>query len=120
MILCHYCSEFVGKALKAGVITAWPGKEECLLAVSAILADNSNLEHRTTQHDLDAIKFLDRCLERVKLKIGKKKFYKDVKKSKKDFSNMNSRDLLRKDFKQWDIHGNLTIGISSVGLSFKK
>lgn len=88
------------------------------LALAAILADTTDLEdeHKTTQHDRDAVTYLEAKIK-MSPRVGKEykhdEFFKLVSDAKHNLDGLSIRDILRKDYKQWTEHG-LVLGTSAV------
>lgn len=87
------------------------------LALAPILIDTANLtdKNKTTKFDEDAVEYLKR-------KIGVANFdttgfFEAVSVLKEDISPLSMRDVLRKDYKEWQ-DGGLKLGTSSVTASF--
>ncbi|KAF2844945.1 exopolyphosphatase-like protein [Plenodomus tracheiphilus IPT5] len=87
------------------------------LGIASILIDSSNLkdQNKTTEHDLLAVEYLEAkimlCPQTASFDRGT--FYTEIDAAKKDIGGMRLRDILRKDYKQWDQQG-LKLGVSSV------
>ncbi|MCL2792737.1 MAG: DHH family phosphoesterase [Spirochaetaceae bacterium] len=89
-------------------------KESAILLSSAILIDTSNLSHKsgkTTEKDEKIL-----CHLLSKYKIDGLELFKNLSREKRNISNLSSRDILRKDYKEW-IMGRKKTGFASVGLS---
>lgn len=95
------------------------------LLISTILVDTTNLDPamgRTTQRDEDAIKalvaHLDEAGDDYGLRTAEERTaaFKLLNHLKFDLSNLETPDLLRKDYKAW-VSGGVKYGISSVTLS---
>ena len=88
------------------------------LALGSILIDTVNLkaEHKVTDHDRKAIKYLEAKIN-ASSKLGpeydRDAFFKEINDAKSDLSGLSLEEILRKDYKQWT-EGDLTLGISSV------
>ena len=91
-------------------------KECAILLSGAILIDTSNLSHKsgkTTEKDEKILNYLI-----SEYKIDKNELFKNLSIEKHNISNLSSRDILRKDYKEWIMGGKKT-GFSSVGLPFQ-
>lgn len=88
------------------------------LALGALLIDSINMkaEHKVTEHDKKAVRFLEAKIN-ISHKYGKDydrdKFFHEINEAKSNIDDLSLRDILRKDYKQWQ-EGDLTLGISSV------
>ncbi|KXT00360.1 hypothetical protein AC578_5857 [Pseudocercospora eumusae] len=88
------------------------------LALGAILIDSINMkaEHKVTEHDKKAVRFLEAKIN-ISHKYGKDyerdRFFNEINTAKSNIDELSLRDILRKDYKQWQ-EGDLTLGISSV------
>lgn len=88
------------------------------LALGAILIDSINMkaEHKITDHDKKAVRFLEAKIN-ISHKYGKDydrdRFFNEINDAKSNIDDLSIRDILRKDYKQWQ-EGDLTLGISSV------
>lgn len=88
------------------------------LALASVVIDTMNLEdeHKTTQHDRDAVKYLEAKINQC-AKIGaqfdRKAFFEEINNAKKDLNSLTVEEILRKDYKQWTENG-LNLGTSAV------
>ncbi|KAF7194214.1 putative exopolyphosphatase [Pseudocercospora fuligena] len=88
------------------------------LALGAILIDSINMkaEHKVTEHDKKAVRYLEAKIN-ISHKYGKDydrdRFFNEINTAKSNIDELSIRDILRKDYKQWQ-EGDLTLGISSV------
>lgn len=98
--------------------------QAALLALGAILIDTQNLtsKHKVTPHDVKAVKLLEAFVgmsPRLSPGFDRGVFYKGLEEAKSDISSLSVRDVLRKDYKEWN-DGDLRLGVASVvqGLGF--
>ncbi|EMF11909.1 DHH phosphoesterase [Sphaerulina musiva SO2202] len=88
------------------------------LALGPILIDSINIEatHKISEADTKAVRFLEAKIH-ISHKYGKsysrETFYAELNEAKSNIEGMSLRDILRKDYKQWQ-EGDLKLGISSV------
>ncbi|KAI5364776.1 Putative DDH domain, DHHA2 domain, DHHA2 domain superfamily, DHH phosphoesterase superfamily [Septoria linicola] len=88
------------------------------LALASILIDSINMkaEHKVTNHDKKAVRFLEAKIN-ISHKYGKDydrdRFFNQINDAKSNIDDLSIRDILRKDYKQWQ-EGDLNLGISSV------
>lgn len=88
------------------------------LALGAILIDSINMQatHKISDHDTKAVRFLEAKIH-ISLKYGKDyhraAFFTQLNDAKSNIEALSLRDILRKDYKQWQ-EGDLRLGISSV------
>ena len=88
------------------------------LALGSILIDTVNLtgEHKVTDHDRKAVKYLEAKIQ-ASPKVGpnydRDAFFKEIDDAKSHLDDLSLEEILRKDYKQWT-EGNLVLGISSV------
>lgn len=88
------------------------------LALGPILIDSINLQaaHKISEADTKAIRFLEAKIH-ISHKYGKSYsreiFYAELNEAKSNIEALSLRDILRKDYKQWQ-EGDLKLGISSV------
>lgn len=88
------------------------------LALGAILIDSINMkaEHKVTEHDKKAVRYLEAKIN-ISHKYGKDydrdKLFDEINAAKSNIDELSLRDILRKDYKEWQ-EGDLTLGISSV------
>lgn len=88
------------------------------LALASVVIDTMNLEdeHKTTQHDQDAVKYLEAKINQC-AKIGaqfdRSAFFKEINNAKKDLGSLTLEEILRKDYKQWT-ENELNLGTSAV------
>lgn len=87
------------------------------LALGPILIDTNNLENKdkTTALDENAVKFLEGKVSTANFDTTS--FFNTIAKLKEDISPLSMRDILRKDYKEWE-DGGLKLGTSSVPASF--
>ena len=88
-------------------------KEIAILLSGAISIDTSNLSQKsgkTTQKDEKILNYLISEYE-----IDKNELFEKLSREKRNISNLSSRDILRKDYKEW-IMGREKTGFSSVNL----
>jgi exopolyphosphatase len=86
------------------------------LALASILVDTTNLqsEDKTTSHDHEAVEFLLEKISKTDTDFNREKFFKEIDAAKRDIGSLSLRDILRKDYKEWDCESNIRLGISSV------
>jgi len=94
------------------------------LALAAILIDTANLCQKVTPHDVAAVEILEKCiLSAANIKEtgdewDRDVFYEGIYKAKTRVGNMSLRDLIRKDYKEWNeetVDGSgRKLGIASV------
>lgn len=86
------------------------------LALGSVLIDTVNMkaEHKVTEHDKKAVRFLEAKINISKLgkDYDRDTFFTEVNEAKKDLDELTVEEILRKDYKQWT-EGDLTLGISS-------
>ncbi|SMN19144.1 similar to Saccharomyces cerevisiae YHR201C PPX1 Exopolyphosphatase, hydrolyzes inorganic polyphosphate (poly P) into Pi residues [Maudiozyma saulgeensis] len=94
-----------------------PGHDVTQLCLAAGLVDTTNFSHRVEQPDLISKELYSKYASDVDMDV----YTKVIKNAKNDISGFTARDLLRKDYKQFEfwndkgIHnGKLTMGISSI------
>lgn len=83
------------------------------LACAPLLVDTANMTSKVEQPDLDSFEVLKSLGQ--EFPFGS--FFQTVQNHKKNLEGMTGRDILRKDYKQWDNEGSSTklrLGISSV------
>ncbi|QSZ34301.1 hypothetical protein DSL72_005891 [Monilinia vaccinii-corymbosi] len=107
-----------------GDTVSWD-RELAYLALGPILIDTNNLQSKdkTQKSDIEAVQFLESLIEKAP-KIGetpwdRDQYFSSISTAKEDIGQMSLRDILRKDYKQWN-EGGMNLGISSVvqGLNF--
>jgi exopolyphosphatase len=89
------------------------------LALSAILIDTANLQNkgRVTEADVSAVDLLTRTMSPT---WDRTKFYEEVKNAKtRGLELLTIEEILAKDYKEWNISENETLGIASVVLPLK-
>ncbi|KAK3704626.1 Exopolyphosphatase [Vermiconidia calcicola] len=105
-------------ALDDAAYTSTWDAQVATLALGSILIDTINMEaeHKVTDHDRKAVKYLEAKIN-ASAKLGPKydrnAFFAEISDAKSDLSDVNLEEILRKDYKQWD-DGGLALGISSV------
>jgi exopolyphosphatase len=87
------------------------------LALSAILIDTHNLtdKTKTTPADQDAIRHLEATV--VGPDYDRARFFAEVLALKQDITPLSMRDVLRKDYKEWE-EGGLRLGTASAPVDF--
>ncbi|KAF2703438.1 exopolyphosphatase-like protein [Pleomassaria siparia CBS 279.74] len=88
------------------------------LGLASILIDTANLQSKdkTTEHDSKAVEYLEaKIMACPQLSAGfnRSEFYKEINTAKTDIGGLKLRDILRKDYKEWNARGQ-KLGISSV------
>jgi exopolyphosphatase len=88
------------------------------LGLASILIDTSNLQSqdKTTEHDRNAVSYLESMImlcPQLSTSFKRSALYKEVNAAKKNIGDLKLHDILRKDYKQWDENGQV-LGISSV------
>ncbi|KNG51826.1 hypothetical protein TW65_01018 [Stemphylium lycopersici] len=87
------------------------------LGLASILIDTANLNDasKTTEHDREAVEYLEAKImmcAQLAASFDRTSFYKEMDAAKKDIGSLKLQDILRKDYKQWDQGQKL--GVSSV------
>ncbi|KAA8916847.1 hypothetical protein TRICI_000966 [Trichomonascus ciferrii] len=83
------------------------------LACAPLLVDTANLTSKVEKPDLESFEILKQSSKDFPYNA----FFQTVQSHKKNLEGMSGRDILRKDYKQWDNEGSSTkmrLGISSV------
>lgn len=95
-------------------------ENQCLavLLLSGILLDTRNLQERTTESDIQAVEKLCKTA-RLAHPEETTKLFEVLNTRKLEQGGLETYDLLRKDFKAYNM-GGYNVGISSVGLEFNK
>ncbi|KAL5116621.1 hypothetical protein ACEQ8H_005499 [Pleosporales sp. CAS-2024a] len=88
------------------------------LGLASILIDTANLEdeNKTTEHDRQAVAYLEAKILLCRpwsTRFDRSKYYEEIDAAKKDIGALKLDDVLRKDYKEWEQSG-LKLGISSV------
>jgi exopolyphosphatase len=101
----------------AAFVQRWDA-EVAQLGLASILIDTANLEdeNKTTKHDSQAVEYLEAKImlcPQLAATFDRTKFYKEIDAAKKDIGSLELRDILRKDYKEWN-HSGRKLGISSV------
>lgn len=87
------------------------------LALAPVIIDTTNLEAetKTTAFDVEAVRYLEgEILKGVA--FDRSAYFSALARLKEDISPLSLRDVLRKDYKEWD-EGGLKLGTSSVPAS---
>lgn len=89
------------------------------LGLASILIDTSNLQdkNKTTDHDRQAAEYLEAKImlcPQLATGFDRNKFYEAIDAAKKDIGPLRLRDILQKDYKEWDQDDGQKLGISSV------
>jgi exopolyphosphatase len=116
-LVIEYCKEGWNALSKypTGETAAWD-KELAQLALAPILIDTTNLKDtsKVTPADTEAIKYLESKLNTLSAKFNRDDYFKEISTAKADISQLSTKDILRKDYKQWTESGSANLGISSV------
>ena len=106
------CSSHVVKYWAPQIVPVQKEDQQCLRMVAAsILIDTSNLSSKVTRTDEEAIQIVQQYLPT--LTLGS--FYEDIREAKTNVpASMSFKDMLRKDYKQWEVSGGNQLGISSI------
>lgn len=88
------------------------------LALASVVIDTMNLEdeHKTTQHDRDAVKYLEAKINqcaKIGARFDRNAFFEEINDAKKDLNSLTLEEILRKDYKQWTENG-FNLGTSAV------
>lgn len=116
--ICGSCSSLVFKYWMKNILPKdyVPSTDVTTICMAAALVDTTNFQHRVEQPDLDVEVMYSKLLP----SIQRDKYTKQIKASKNDITGFTIRDLLRKDYKQFEFinhnvnSGKLLVGISSV------
>ncbi|KAI9649619.1 Exopolyphosphatase [Ciborinia camelliae] len=97
----------------------WDG-ELAYLALGPILIDTNNLQskEKTRESDIAAVQFLEDIIEKQTntnetAPWNRDDYFSSITAAKEDIGGMSLRDILRKDYKEWN-EGGMNLGISSV------
>jgi exopolyphosphatase len=90
--------------------------ELAYLALAPVLIDTTNLtiESKVTPADTDAVKYLESRISDLDPDFDAEKYFEELSAAKHDIGGLSLRDILRKDYKQWNEAGSTIVGISSV------
>ncbi|KAF7903277.1 uncharacterized protein EAF01_006326 [Botrytis porri] len=105
-----------------GDVRQWDG-ELAYLALGPILIDTNNLQSadKTCESDLAAVQFLEELITKdpntSQSPWNQDEYFSTITAAKEDIGNMELRDILRKDYKEW-YEGGLNLGISAVVQGF--
>ena len=108
------CSTLVAQFILDKQASIFKNEEIAILNIAPILVDTVNLDQeqgRVTEKDSEVFNKL-----KVFTSTDVQKLFMDLQIMKSDVSTLDSRDLLRKDYKQWT-KPSFTYGMSSVPLS---
>lgn len=86
------------------------------LALAPILIDTTNLtaESKTTQADIDAVRYLESWIgTSPETSFTSKDYFEEIQHAKEDIGGLSLPDILRKDYKEWT-EGSFELGISCV------
>lgn len=88
------------------------------LALAPIVIDTTNLEAetKTTAFDVEAVRYLEDEVLSAASAFDRTAYFSALASLKEDISPLSLRDVLRKDYKEWD-EGGLKLGTSSVPAS---
>lgn len=87
------------------------------LALAPLLIDTTNLtnEHRVTEVDVKATKYLETLLLAEPGSIfNRDEYFEKITAAKNDIGGLSLPDIFRKDYKQWTEAESINLGISSV------
>lgn len=106
------------RLLNDSAYTATWSAQVAKLGLGAMLIDTNNMtsEDKVTDHDLKAVKYSEARIN-IAPNVGKDydrdAFFNEMSKSKTDIGALSLRDILRKDYKEWEENG-MKLGISSI------
>ncbi|KAK6196779.1 hypothetical protein LQW54_011185 [Pestalotiopsis sp. IQ-011] len=88
------------------------------LALAPIVIDTTNLEAetKTTAFDVEAVRYLEGEVLKGVSSFDRTAYFSALARLKGDISPLSLRDVLRKDYKEWD-EGGLKLGTSSAPAS---
>lgn len=117
-LVVEFCKEAwdaLSALSKSNEEIAWD-TELAYLALAPALIDTSNLTDasKVTQVDTEAVKYLESKISRTETNFEPEKYFKELSEAKQNIGDLSLRDILRKDYKQWNEVGSTTFGISSV------
>ncbi|KAB8298176.1 hypothetical protein EYC80_001923 [Monilinia laxa] len=101
-----------------GDLRSWEA-ELAYLALGPILIDTNNLQSKdkTRDSDIDAVQFLESLIEKApkisETPWNRDQYFSSITTAKEDIGQMGLRDILRKDYKQWN-EKEMNLGISAV------
>ena len=86
------------------------------LALAPIVIDTTNLgnAHKVTPRDIAAADLLEGVLRRSDASFSRDEYYNELLALDSDLSALTPRDILRKDYKQWEEDNGIVLGISAV------
>ncbi|KAH6638856.1 hypothetical protein C7974DRAFT_387436 [Boeremia exigua] len=93
--------------------------EVAQLGLASVLIDTANLQDgsKTTDHDRRAVEYLEgkiRACPQVAAGYDRTAFYEAIDAAKQDIGSLRLRDILQKDYKEWEQSDGQKLGISSV------
>ncbi|KAI9674582.1 MAG: Exopolyphosphatase [Trizodia sp. TS-e1964] len=93
--------------------------QAALLPLAAMLVDTNNLtsKSKTTPHDIAAVEHLEsRILASpdMSAKYDRRAFYEEISAAKQNIDHLSLIEVLRRDYKEWEIRTSKNLGISSV------
>lgn len=91
--------------------------EVARLALASVLVDTACLmtKDKVTEHDVRAVEYLEGKIKLVEGGFDTEKFWKELDTAKKNVGKLPLRDILRKDYKEWEEGPQKQrLGISSV------
>ncbi|KAF1936351.1 DHH phosphoesterase [Clathrospora elynae] len=99
------------------VVKRWDA-EVAQLGLASIIIDTARFhdKNKTTEHDRKAVEYLEAKImlcPQLAADFDRESFYKEITAAKRDIGRLELRDILRKDYKQWD-EGGQKLGISSI------
>ncbi|ETS83193.1 hypothetical protein PFICI_05069 [Pestalotiopsis fici W106-1] len=124
-LVVDYCRE-AWDELKSKSAAAEEGEQVdaqlAALALGPIVIDTTNLEAKTktTAYDVEAVRYLEGKLAantEGRPPFDRTAYFTALAGLKEDISPLSMRDVLRKDYKEWD-QGGLKLGTSSIPASF--
>ncbi|KAI9707679.1 MAG: Exopolyphosphatase [Candelina mexicana] len=89
------------------------------LAQASILIDTANLtsKSKVTSHDIRAVEYLEAKIKsspQDAAEFDRKAFYDEINTAKAEIGSLELYDILRKDYKEWIVKDDKSLGISSV------
>jgi exopolyphosphatase len=101
----------------AAVTSLWDA-QVAQLALASVLIDTINLqdEHKTTQHDQQAVTYLEAKINlcaKLAAQFDRTALFEEINEAKRDLDSLTLDEILRKDYKQWT-ENRLNLGTSAV------
>jgi exopolyphosphatase len=118
-LVVEYCrqawDDLAAESASSEEVKKWDA-EIARLALAPMLIDTTNftVETRTTDSDRDAAAYLRARISAVEEGFNQDGYFDEITKAKVNTGGLSLKDILRKDYKQWNDGEKVNLGVSCV------